>query len=358
MADVIQFHCPACCIALSVPLDAAGQHGPCPHCHQLIIAPDPYTGASACRVAVIEAPVPARAPAPPAFEPFHGVPAALPEPVVSEPRRTETTQQASAWPAALAIGVVAAILGFAGGYQSARFLPAPAPIVKSPIVQAPQAIVPEKSSAAPALLVPKALLDDFLAAPDWKSRSRFVLMEQEVTPRMETYHAKHPDGPTKATRTTIEHCEADPVSNLMLVVFRIQTVECPTGFTVAVAETPDGWKIDWESFVEFKDELFIEFVAGKSGETGKFHLVLLPSTSPAQAEDKVSYILSDPVRGREFLANIQKGTDTEKTLESLTKDRVAATPVLELARQSRADGSYELNIVGVPATNWRPKVTP
>jgi len=173
---------------------------------------------------------------------------------------------------------------------------------------------------------------------------------------METYYATHQDGPTIATRTTIEHCEANAVSNLMLVVFRVFTAECPTVFTVALAETIAGWKVDWEPFVEFKDELFIEFVTGKSGETGRFHLILLPSSSPVEAENKVSYILSDPVKGREFLATVQKGTETEKTLESITKEGAIATPVLELARHSKPDDSCDLEIVGAPATNWRPRM--
>lgn len=357
MADVIQFQCPACCVTLRVPLQAAGQHGPCPHCQQMIIAPDPDTNTAACQLAVEaperpqpEPPQP-KVPATSSFAPFQGVPIAAPEIPVSAPRPAQP-KLPSTLPAALAVGVLAALLGFAGGYQSAR-LPQERPTPpKAPVTAQP--IAAEHAPASPTLSAPKAVLDEFLATPDWRTRSRLVLSADRVTPSMETYYATHPDGPTIATRTMIEHCEANAVSNLMLVVFRVFTAECPTGFTVALAETADGWKVDWEPFVEFKDELFIEFVAGKSGMSGKFHLILLPSTSPSPSEEKSSYILSDPVKGREFLAFAQKGAETEKALEALTKEGVIATPVLELARRSKADGSFEIEILAVPSTNWRP----
>lgn len=365
MAEVIQFHCPACCITLRVPLEAAGQRGPCPHCQQLILAPNPYTGVAACRLAV-EAPEPLHPPpvqlqpsAGTRFEPFRGVPAAAPEvPVIRLPTEPARKSQPAAWPAALGIGVMAAVLGFAGGYQSARPPEAPPASIQPPVKAAAPATAATKKplpdKASPILSAPKATLDEFLAAPDWKSRSRFVLFPEETAPRMERYHQTHPDGPTSATRTSIEHCEANSTSNLMLVVFRVHTPQFPTGFTVAVSETPEGWKIDWDSFVEFRDELFIEFVTGKAGDNGRFHLVLLPSTASSSSEDRIPYILSDPVKGREFMATTVKGTETAKTLEALTRDGAIATPVLELARRTKPDGSYELEITGAPATNWRP----
>lgn len=358
MPDVIQFHCPACCITLKVPLEAAGQKGPCPHCQQMILAPNPYTGVPACRLAE-EAPETIhhqelRAPEPqgPRFEPFQGVPVAKPEPALHSPARIEPSQPA-AWPAALAIGVMAAILGFAGGYQSASLSPQPA----AQQVEAKPATVEPKIAPAtppPVLSAAKSTLEGFLAAPDWKARGKFVLFPETILPRMETFHQKHPDGPTEATRLVVEHCEASPTTNLMLVVFRVHTSSQPSGFPVAVAETPEGWKVDWQPFIEFKDELFVEFVTGKAGDTGTFHLLLQPSTGATEAEDKMTYILSDPVKQREFLATVRKGTDTANSLADITKDGIIATPVLELSRHVRPDGSYDLEIVGVPATNWRP----
>ncbi len=294
----------------------------------------------------------------PAFEPFHGVPAAEPEPPYfrqpePQPQTEREPKTGSSWFDVIGIGIVAALLGFAGGYQSARqeAVPADPPIKIEPT----KARNEEATKAAtPVLTGAKSALLDFLAAPDWKSRGKLVLFPETILPRMESFHAKHPDGPTEVTRIAIEHCEANATSNLMLVILRVYTSAQPTGFPVAVAETADGWKIDWQPFVEFKDELFIEFVTGKAEDTGSFHLLVQPSTETQEADDKASYILSDPVKQREFLATVRKGTDAAKGLADITKDGLIATPVVDLTRHASPDGSYELEIVGLPATNWRP----
>lgn len=354
MAEVIQFHCPACCVTLSIPLLAAGKSGPCPNCNQPIMAPDPATGKAACRLAVaapaaVEEPPPPVAEAP-HFEPFHGVPAAPAEPVRAMPPPVEV-KKGSTWYDVIAVGIVAATLGFAAGYQSTRPMPAPLP----PPAKSEPAIVKEPPvKPAPVLSVAKSTLVEFLAATDWKSRGKQVLFPETMLPRMERYHEKHPDAPTVATRLGIEHCEASATTNLMLVVFRVHTAAHPTGFPVAVSETPEGWKVDWKSFAEFNDELFIEFVTGKAAETGAFHLVIQPSTETSETDDRITYILSDPVKQREFLATVRKGTDTAKSLADITKDGVIATPVVELSRLARPDGTFDLEIIGVPATNWRP----
>lgn len=359
MAEVIQFHCPACCVLLTVPLQAAGHRGPCPNCNQPIIAPDPATGAAACRLAVTAPPVIEPTPPPvshaPPFEPFRGVPAADPEPYYAPlPPQVELKKKGSSWFDVAGVGIVAALLGFAGGYQSARPDPAPV-IVQSPKTE-PTKVNQEKppESTAPVLSAAKSALEGFLAAPDWKARGKFVLFPETILPRMESFHARHPDGPTEATRLVIEHCEASATTNLMLVVFRVYTTAQPTGFPVALSETSEGWKVDWQPFVEFKDELFVEFVTGKASDTGAFHLLVQASTGTPETEDKITYILSDPVKQREFLATVRKGTDTAATLADITKDGLVATPVVELARHVRPDGSYDLEIIGMPATNWRP----
>jgi hypothetical protein len=286
----------------------------------------------------------------PHFEPFHGVPVAPAEPVRAMPPPVEV-RKGSSWYDVIGVGIVAAILGFAAGYQSTR--PTPAPL--TPPTKSQPAVVKEAPvKPTPVLAAAKSTLVEFLAATDWKSRGKHVLFPETMLPRMERYHEKHPDAPTVVTRLGIEHCEASATTNLMLVVFRVHTAAHPTGFPVAVSETTEGWKVDWQSFAEFNDELFIEFVTGKAAETGAFHLVIQPSTEPTETDNRITYILSDPVKSREFLATVGKGTETAKSLAEITKDGMIATPVVELSRRARVDGTFDLEIIGVPATNWLP----
>jgi len=373
MAHVIQFSCPACHILLSVPLQAASQRGPCPHCGCHLIAPDPFSGTQAQLIPREFSTPPAPEPPVVRIEAFHTThnipphrpesrpveqqPAAKPQPPTAPPLTREVPAPTkSTWPITLGVGVLAAILGFAGGFQSAQ--PAhriPAPMT-APTISHP-AIPPTATPAHPSgntLAVPKEILKAFLAAKDWRSRSAYVLFPERVTKRMESYHATNPDSPTTATRLNVEHCESDPSSELLLVVVRISTAECPAGFTVAVEETPDGWKVDWETFIEFKDMLFDRFVTGGNGDVGNYHLVIQAHPQSAGREDSVAYTLTDPVKGTDHSAYVSKGSDAAAALAHLTQDSALATPVLEIVRHVQPDGSATLEIRSVLATSWRP----
>jgi hypothetical protein len=253
----------------------------------------------------------------------------------------------------LGIGILAAILGFAGGYQSAQ--PAKLTSTSPPASPASPPITPASAISVNALSAPKNALKSFLAARDWKSRRALVLFQERVAKQMESYYSNHPDAPTVATRLAVEHCESDPSSELLLTVFRVTTADCPTGFTVAVEETPDGWKIDWESFIEFKDMLFDRFAAGKNGETGRFHLVTQPAATPTTRENAISYVLLDPVKGTEHTAYATKGSEAAATLARLTADGAIGTPILELERHPETDGTATIKICSVIASSWRPQ---
>ena len=86
----------------------------------------------------------------PHFEPFHGVPAAQPEPVRSMPPPVET-KKGSTWYDVIGVGIVAATLGFAAGYQSTRPNPAPLPppVKSEPVIvkEAPVKPAPVLSAA-------------------------------------------------------------------------------------------------------------------------------------------------------------------------------------------------------------------
>ena len=84
MAEVIQFHCPACDTTLRVPPAAAGFEGPCPRCAQLIVGPDPALGLGA-RLAG----TPLVRPSPESIPAFHGNPARANDPFnpFGSPRR-------------------------------------------------------------------------------------------------------------------------------------------------------------------------------------------------------------------------------------------------------------------------------
>lgn len=94
MAEVIQFHCPACGMTLRLPLAMAAQQGPCPNCDREIVAPDPYHGLGA-----FLAPVLAPPPEPEPFALFAESPPLVPKHVEEEMMRAYEQPQAFSEPA-------------------------------------------------------------------------------------------------------------------------------------------------------------------------------------------------------------------------------------------------------------------
>lgn len=360
MAEAIQFPCPACGITLRLPFEMAAIRGPCPSCHQEIIAPDPANGTSAMLP-------------PPATEmPREDLPGvAAPEikTPVSEPRRG-TGRRVSG----LSIFITALISLVAGYFIGTHSqppapsspltgaIPAPAPeaVVPAnpepdpPAPEPPPAPAPVKASAAA-----EAALKAFLDAPDWASRAAHVLSPETVRTAMEAYSHKVPDGPTPYQSIKIQNSYTDKSTGNTLFIYQVVTDTHPSGIPVAVAETPAGWQVDWQAFVEFRDDQFKSFADGPAEQTGRFHLIVSTPPAPRAANTGnahfSSFLLDPPLPGRQRLAYVNKASNLHAGLTAATANGAVFTPVLEVAKRKTPDGRTYLEIVHIIASDWLPE---
>ena len=418
MAEVIQFNCPACGTMLRLPLEMAAQKGPCPTCDREIIAPDPYRGIGALQAPVAEAPA-----IPEPFVPFADSPPLVPKapeiaapvpppapvqeiapPVIQEtvPAPTVPVPQVMALQepgkailvlSCLLSGAVALAVGYALGVRSTQYFmrvppatslntpiqqtekpvevippvpkPEPAPAVKpeptpifvKPIIETPppeKAQPPEKVSAAA-----EASLRAFLEAPDWATRNAHVLFPQAVRSAMEAYSHEMPDGPTPYKSISVKQSQTDEKTGNTLFIFIITTATIPSGIPVAVAETAQGWLVDWQSFVEFRDDQFGKFSDGPANQTKRFHLIV-SSPPPARAantenEHFVSFLLDPPFPGRQQLAFVKKKSEACAICQAATASGGIFTPIIEVTKRTTPDGKGYLEILKVIATDWLPK---
>lgn len=226
----------------------------------------------------------------------------------------------------------------------AEITPAPEPPKPAPL----------KTSA-----VAEAALKAFLDAPDWTTRSAHVLHPETTRLAMEEYSRQVPDGPTPYQSVTIQNSYTDPKTGNTLFIFQVITEQHPTGIPVAVSETPSGWLIDWQTFIEFRDDLFRSFADGPTGKTGRFHLIvstpLPPRAAKTENEHFSSFLLDPPIPGRQRLAYVRKTAEIHSILTAATQAGAAFTPVLELANRESPDGKSYLEITDIVATDWLPK---
>jgi len=231
-------------------------------------------------------------------------------------------------------------------------LPVPAPVTESP----KKADLPTPVKVSDQAM---AALKAFLDAPDWASRSVYVLHADKVRPAMEAYSHQGNDGPTTYTDIQVANSATDSITGETLFIFQVDTTDMPNGIPVAVQETSKGWLVDWPAFVEFRDDRFEKFATGKEDGTGIFHLIV---RTPPEGEDQAknpffaTYLVTPPLPDRQRPVFCKKDTAVIKQLQRTTPAGSLSNLILEVSKKTTTDGnktSY-LEITNVVATNWRP----
>lgn len=230
--------------------------------------------------------------------------------------------------------------------------PKPAePVPPLPVSDQPKKVVAEA----------EATLRAFLEAPDWKTRSAYVLSADRLRPKMEIYAKNNSDGPTPFESFSVKHSQVDEKTGSTLLIFQVNSSAAPGGIPVAILETSSGWLVDWESFVEFRDDHFKHFTEGPSDLVGEFHLIVTsppPSADiPQENENFASYLIAPPLPDRQKTAFVKKSNPAYAALRAATADGRIFTPVLEVSKRSLPDGRGYLEILSIKATDWRPRTT-
>lgn len=394
MADLIQFHCPACGVLLRLPLSMAGSKGPCPRCARSILAPEPERGLGArilptrieaplsepLEIAVADAPVPVKVDE-------------VPAPVLPPPANPQVSaSQARPHLAVFVLSLLlTAIISLAAGFllgsrkQGSLLNESPLP----PAVHAPKQVEPEIPAPPKVILVkppvepPKVepipgvpepnpgkpenvqssvaaetALKAFLAAPDWMTRSAYVMFPGRVRSAMETYSHRISDGPTVFTDIKRQDAFLDQKTGTSYFVFYVFTEKHPHGIPTVVAETKSGWLVDWEAFVEFRDEQFKAFAEGPSGQTGRFHLLVSVPPAPRAADTEneyfASFLIGPPGTEAARIAYVKKNSEAFAKLSDPLKSNEVFAPILDVAKRATPDGKTFLEVSSVVAPRWLP----
>ena len=379
----LRFDCPACGVTLTVPAAAAGVQGPCPKCLGEIVSPDPARGLPA-RLAPLPPPATAVTAAPPEPAVPPELPPAEQAPAVVPPSAAASRGIPWLGPVLLSAVVFSATGFLAGSWMSRHRSPAPVPAPSGGAPQpAPPPPVQESPPPAPAPAAPEpappsqapppeqekpgaeAVLKSFLGAADWVARSEFVLFPEDTRLAMQLYAATHGDGPIRFSSLQLDQVDG-PVH-----IFNLRTPALPEGFPVAVVDTPDGPKVNWENFINFHDDLFRKFAEGPAGSTGEFHVKIRPEPLQEGEAERLHarFRLSVPMPGREYLAYMRKDSvamavlrknldgsgEWNKEQVDLVIEEMGGIPViLKLAKRTTNDNRSYLEIEDLVAVTWSP----
>jgi hypothetical protein len=193
----------------------------------------------------------------------------------------------------------------------------------------------------------EAALKAFLEATNDDERARHAL-QSDATADNPPHNS---GGPTEYQSVTADPAGITGADGSRQLVFTVITATHPNGFPATVHETPDGWKVDSRCFVEARDDLFLKFVSGPPGTSGRFHLSV--STPPAERAARTenehfsSFLLDAPLPGRQRIAYVRKSADFHQTLRQATAEGAALQGVLEITKRTTPDEREYLEITAI-----------
>ncbi|WP_449070016.1 hypothetical protein [Prosthecobacter sp.] len=145
--------------------------------------------------------------------------------------------------------------------------PAPA---SQPSSENSDGAIPEKARPA------AEALRKFLAATTLEERLRHTLGADMMQPLMERYYSRSPEGAVVVDR--IQFLRLDPNPELgsgSHCIFSLENKSWEFPVPVMLEEQADGFKVDWLSFVEFKDRLLEKFFQGYQEGSIRAHVGIM-----------------------------------------------------------------------------------
>jgi hypothetical protein len=226
-----------------------------------------------------------------------------------------------------------------------------------PVSEPPANLKPVDYSTNP-LAGARETLEAFLNSPNWKQRIKYVKLAKDVAPIMAEYYQENADGPTKIDSIDYLTSGTLPDGQGKLNVFHV-AVEGKPAFPVVVEEGPDGNKIDWQIFVEFKDLRLPRFFEKFSEKPGEFRVVMTRShyfgSDVPNQDGMLCFCVEPPIKG--YKNHVWVDKDNAELLEKLGARKdwgvESAQPIVSLRWVKDASGAAYVMLDDILADNWR-----
>ncbi len=155
-------------------------------------------------------------------------------------------------------------LSMSGG-EAPPVTPAPAPSGDAPHVGK----VPAEAESA------LVAVQKFLAAANWQERAAFSQKGDKLKAEMEQHAAAYPDGPIHAENIAFLDRYVAKDGHPPYCMFEVAGGSLKHPVMVLVEQPPKGpARVDWETFVEFKDDLLLKFLTTQGAPNRVFRVLL------------------------------------------------------------------------------------
>lgn len=225
-------------------------------------------------------------------------------------------------------------------------------------LESPNPLEPSDTPPAPSILQePRSALESFLAAPNWQQRLPMIQHADKLRPQILDYYTSHSDGVVKTDSVDFLTSQPTPNGSEVFYLFNVQ-MHGGHAFPVAVEKMQGTYRIDWQSFVEFKDLLLPAFFKTYSTEPASFHVVLERKhyfgTDVPNQDRKLCFSVEPPVPGYSNYAWV-----SDNDLDLITKLGVRAEfgqtsyPIVTLRWVKETNGVAYVVLEKIRSDNWR-----
>ncbi len=200
-------------------------------------------------------------------------------------------------------------------------------------------------------------LQNFLNAQTLQERLKYTLAPDAMKPIMDRYYSANPDGPIRVDAVGLVTYHPKPqIGGGAHAIFGVESKTWEFPVPVMLENTGGKFKVDWLSFVEFKDRLLEKFLHTYDEGPARFHVGI---TRTHYFEDKVpnsagkeAFRIS-PAPPNPFLATVF--VDKESTLGRDLRDKIPwgaqVFAIVELEWMKLGNQAW-VQLSGVPQLNW------
>ena len=200
-------------------------------------------------------------------------------------------------------------------------------------------------------------LKGFLGAASADERARHVLGADFMKPLIERYYSRNNDGPITVDHISFGRYDKQPdLGSGAHCIFHIESKTWEYPVPAMLEQQPDGWKVDWLTFIELKDRKLEEFF--KTYQEGKamFHVGIfrqhyfgdeVPNRDQKDAFS-VGLPRPNPFRAPVFLS---KEAELSRNLRDRLPWEVHVWAVVELEWKKLGSQQW-VELVSMPQMHW------
>jgi hypothetical protein len=253
-------------------------------------------------------------------------------------------------------------------------VPSPAETAPSPLVEVPKP-APQMAGEAPddhGAVAGSIRLDEvteeakpaaealkkFLQADSLQERLKYTLASDLMRPIMERYYGNNPDGPVLVDAMAMVRYDPKPqIGGGAHAVFGLESKTWEYPVPVMLEMSGGGFKVDWLSFVEFKDRLLEKFLQGYQDGAARFHVGMtrthyfedkVPNASANKDAFRISPAPPNPFSSVVF---VDRESDLGRELRDKIPWGAQVWAIVELEWAKLGTQSW-VNLSAVPQLNW------